>query len=75
MSDKKRFKNGRTGESKGDKAVAMGRHFAKISRAPLKRQNSSDAWNERDNKIVASRTAAQMLMKGTIEKNKSKGKK
>jgi hypothetical protein len=56
----------------GKAKVKMGRHFAKISRAPLKRQKSSDAWNERDNKIVAARTGAKLMVKGTIEINKAK---
>jgi hypothetical protein len=60
---------------RGDAAVKLGRHFARIARAPLKRQGTSDAWNERANKLVASRTAAKLLIKGTIEQNKARAAK
>ena len=73
--NRKRFKTGRTGGSPGEAATKMGRHFAKISRAPLKKQGGSDAWNERANRVAAGRDAAKLLMKGTMEKNKAKGKK
>lgn len=72
--DKKRFKMGRTGASKGDAAVRMGRHFGRISREPLKKQHTGDAWNERQNRLVAGRDSAKLLMKGTMEKNKAKKK-
>jgi hypothetical protein len=46
-----------------DKALELGRHFARISREPLKKQKSSDAWNERANRLTAGRDAAKLLMK------------
>ncbi len=73
--NRKRFPTGRTGESKGKAQVKMGRHFAKIANAPLKKQNSSDAWNERQNRLTAGRDSAKMLMRGTMEQNKAKRKK
>ena len=54
------------------KALELGRNFAKISRAPLKRQSSSDSWNERDNKLVAGRTAAKLLLKSAKLKGQGK---
>lgn len=62
-------------EDRGQRSIDHGRHFAEIARAPLKRQDSSDAWNERDNKLVASRTAVMMLIRGTLEKNRAKAAK
>ncbi len=56
----------------GKAKVKMGKHFARISRAPLKKQKSSDAWNERSNRLVAGRDAAKLMIKGTIEVNKAK---
>jgi hypothetical protein len=53
-------------------ALELGRNFAKISRAPLKRQNSSDAWNERDNKLVAGRSAAKLLIKSAKLRGQNK---
>ena len=54
------------------KALDMGRHFAKISRAPLKKKGTSDAWNERQNRLTAGRDAAKLLIRGT--KLKAQGK-
>ncbi len=72
MGDKKRIAKGRTGGSDGEAATKMGRHFAKIANSPLKKQKTSDAWNERQNRLTAGRDSAKLLMKGTMEKNKSK---
>jgi hypothetical protein len=55
-----------------DSMIEMGRHFGEISRAPLKKQNSSDAWNERQNRLTAGRDSAKLLVKGTMAKNKAK---
>jgi hypothetical protein len=55
-----------------DKMREMARHFARISNMPLKRQNSSDAWNERDNKLVAARTAAQIHIKASLERGRAR---
>jgi hypothetical protein len=74
MGDKKRISKGRTGGSPGEAAVKEGRRFAKMAQRPLKKQNSSDAWNERANRVSSSRDAAKLLMKGTMEKNKAKAK-
>jgi hypothetical protein len=74
MGDKKRFQKGRTGGSEGEAETKMGRHFAKIANSPLKKQGGSDAWNERANRLAASRDSAKLLMKGTMKKNKAKAK-
>ena len=57
---------------KSAKALELGRHFAKISRAPLKRKGTSDAWNERQNRLTAGRDAAKLLIKSA--KLKAQGK-
>jgi hypothetical protein len=54
------------------KALELAKHFGRISRAPLKRQDSSDAWNERDNKIVAGRVAFDLYIKAGLLKGKGK---
>lgn len=46
-----------------DHALELGRKFAKISRAPLKRKGTSDAWNERQNRLTAGRMSADLLLK------------
>ena len=55
--------------SERDSLMEMGRHFARISRQPLKKQDSSDAWNERDNRLIAGRDAAKLLMRGAATLN------
>ena len=52
-----------------DYALAFGRHFAEISRAPLTDQQSSTAQGERIRRIDSGREAAKLLMKGTMLKN------
>jgi hypothetical protein len=49
-----------------------GRRYAHMSRAPLKKQGTSDAWNERQNRLVNSRMAVGFLMEGIMLANKTK---
>lgn len=65
-------KRKKTPAEKAEATTKMGRHFGRISRAPLKRQNSSDAWNERQNRLTAGRDAAKLLIRGALEKNLAK---
>lgn len=57
---------------RGNSKIKMGRHFAKISRAPLKSQDSSDAWNERSRRLASGYDAAKLLATGIIERNKAR---
>jgi len=50
-----------------DKLNKMGRHFGRISQAPLKHQDSSDAWNERQNRLAAGRDSAKLLIRGAAQ--------
>jgi len=59
----------------GEAKLALSRHFAKIAKAPLKKQGTSDAWNERSNRIAASRDALSLRAKGIIEINRAKAAK
>lgn len=71
---KKTAMSGQKSEKPSDKTRAMARHFGKISRAPLKRQNGSDAWSERDSRVVAGQTAANLYIQSALEKGKEKAK-
>jgi len=53
----------------GEAALKMGAHFMEIANAPLKRQGTSDAWNERQNRLAAGRDGIRLLLRGTLEKN------
>lgn len=55
-----------------DKMRAMAEHWAKIANAPLKKQHTGDAWNERQNKLVASRDAAKMHIKASLERGRAR---
>ena len=57
-------------KKKSATALHLGRHFAKVSRAPLKKQGTGDAWNERQNRLTAGRDAAKLLIRGTRMRNK-----
>jgi len=56
----------------GESGVKMGKRYAEISRMPLEKQDTSDAWNERQNRLAAGRMSADLLTKGTMLKNKAK---
>jgi hypothetical protein len=45
----------------------MAQHWLRIANAPLKKQDSSDAWNERQNRLAAGRDAAKLLMRSARE--------
>lgn len=45
--------------SSSKKTRAQARKFAEISRKPLKLQDTSDAWNERQRRLSAARDAAK----------------
>jgi len=49
-------------------------HFRRIANAPLKKQDSSDAWSERQAKLAASRDAINLRLRGTYELNKAKNR-
>lgn len=49
-----------------------GRRWARMSREPLKKQHTSDAWNERQNRLASARTAVDMLMMGVMLANMEK---
>jgi len=52
--------------------LKLSAHFKRIADAPLTKQGTSDAWNERQNRLAASRDSAKLLIKGTIAKNQAK---
>jgi hypothetical protein len=54
--------------------LKLSAHFRRIANAPLKRQDSSDAWNERQNRLAASRDSLRLLIRGTMELNQAKRK-
>ncbi len=56
----------------GNTAIRLGRRQAEISRRPLVKQDTSDASNERRNRLASGLTAAQMLIKGTQLNNRVK---
>lgn len=58
----------------GEAALKMSAHFQKIANAPLKKKGTSDAWNERQNRLAAQRDATKLKLRGTMEKNKAKAK-
>lgn len=58
-----------------DKAAFImgeGRRFARMANRPLTKQHTSDAWNERQNRISSSRIAVDLLMKSVMMGNKLK---
>ena len=62
----------KTATQKAQAKLKLSAHFRRIANAPLKKQDSSDAWNERQNRLVASRDSAKLLVKGTQELNQAK---
>jgi hypothetical protein len=67
----------RTPQEQYEASMKLGRRFAEMSRAPLVKQdgatgNNSDAWYERQNRLSAGRDAATILMRATMEYNRSK---
>lgn len=52
--------------------LKLSAHFRRLSRAPLKKKGTSDAWNERQNRLASSRESAKLLIKGTRELNQAK---
>ena len=53
-------------------SMEMGRRFADISTAPLTKQDTGDAWNERQNRLAAARDAAKIMLNATMRYNRSK---
>ena len=49
-----------------------GREQIRYSKAPLKDQDSSDAWNERQNRLANARMGVDFLMQGIMMANKLK---
>lgn len=52
--------------------LELSAHFRRMANAPLKRQDSSDAWNERQNRLLSSRESLRLLIKGTMALNQAK---
>ena len=59
-------------KKKYESQMELGRNFSRVARAPLKKQDTSDAWNERQNRLAAARDAVKIKMKATMERNRKK---
>lgn len=55
--------------------LKLSKKLGKIARAPLKKKGTGDAWNERQNRLAASRDSAKLLVQGTQELNRAKRRK
>ena len=49
-----------------EELLALSLHFGDIGRQPLKHQDSSDAWNERQNRLAASYDAAKLQIRAAL---------
>ena len=67
---KKAKKKAKPGEADLKNSARM----RKVANAPLKKKGTSDAWNERQNRLAASKDSAKLLVRGIIKKNKAKRK-
>ena len=55
---------------KTDPIYDLARQFSRIANTDLKKQDSSDAWNERANRLAAGRDSAHMFLRATMNANK-----
>ena len=54
------------------KTLEWADHWARIANSPLKHQDDSDSWHERQNRLTAARDAVKLRLKGTMELNLAK---
>jgi hypothetical protein len=55
-----------------ERSIKYARKQAAMSRRPLEKQDTDDAWNERQNRLASGRIAADILLRATMKLNKAK---
>lgn len=72
MSHPAKLEEGASDIDRAHKTLEWAAHFRRIANAPLRRQDSSDAWGERQSRLAASRDAIKLRLRGIMELNKAK---